>query len=437
MIQDARFTGVTGRPLRIAMIAACPFPYPRGTPVRILRMAEALERRGHEVHVVTYHLGRAMQDGRIHVHRIPDVPSYKRVAPGPSYQKLLLLDPLLFWKLGQVLRQQHFDVIHAHHYEGLLVARAHRRLRTPVIYDAHTLLSSELPFYGKNMGARVKRIIGRLFDRYLPGRASHVVAVTEKIRDRLVEMGSVKPDRITVVTNGVGLAQFDRAQPVPHDGVRTIVFTGNLASYQGIVPMLHAFRQVHAARSGVRLQIVTEDSFEPYEQLARSLGIRQDIELVNVPFEELPPYLVAADVAVNPRSDGDGIPQKLMNYMAAGRPIVSFRSSAAHLVHGETALLAPDHDMNAFAQAIVCVLDNPELARRIGAGARAHVERSFSWSRTAERTEGVYARVLQDQREVEELRTQRTPQSAPQPRLRTRNRLTTTSDRVAAEHAAM
>ena len=42
--------------MRIAIVAACPFPLPRGTPVRILRMAEALADRGHEVHVVTYHL---------------------------------------------------------------------------------------------------------------------------------------------------------------------------------------------------------------------------------------------------------------------------------------------------------------------------------------------------------------------------------------------
>jgi len=43
--------------LRIAMIAACPFPWPRGTPIRIHRIAEAVARRGHAVHVVTYHLG--------------------------------------------------------------------------------------------------------------------------------------------------------------------------------------------------------------------------------------------------------------------------------------------------------------------------------------------------------------------------------------------
>ena len=45
------------RRYRVAMLAACPFPAARGTPIRILRIAEELARRGHDVDVVTYHLG--------------------------------------------------------------------------------------------------------------------------------------------------------------------------------------------------------------------------------------------------------------------------------------------------------------------------------------------------------------------------------------------
>lgn len=360
-------------------------------------MAEALVRRGHEVHVVTYHLGRPMENTGVQVHRIPNVRSYSRVAPGPSYQKLLLLDPLLFWELGKLLRSRPFDIIHAHHYEGLLVAGA-QFSRVPIVYDAHTLLSSELPSYGADAGARVKRLIGRFFDRYLPGRASHVVAVTDRIRDRLVDMKSVSPDRITVVGNGVGTAQFTQTADahVRQNPTRTVIFTGNLAGYQGIVPLLHAFRQVSRARRNVRLQIVSESPFDAYEQLAESLGIRELIDVVNVGFEKLPPYLMAADVAVNPRVEADGIPQKLMNYMAASRPIVSFAGSAAHLVNEETALLVEGADVPAFASAIVRLLDDEALAGRLGKAARAQVERSFSWERTARLTEAVYANVLRE-----------------------------------------
>ena len=80
--------------LRIVMVAACPFPANRGTPSRILRMAEAMADRGHEVHVVTYHFGIDTPTRGIHIHRVPKVgKSY--FGPGPTYRKLLLYDPLL------------------------------------------------------------------------------------------------------------------------------------------------------------------------------------------------------------------------------------------------------------------------------------------------------------------------------------------------------
>jgi hypothetical protein len=113
-----------GRPLRIAMIAACPFPSPRGTPIRIFRMAEALAHLGHEVHVATYHIGDDTGPLPFEVHRIPHVSFYRRSDPGPTYGKLMVLDPLLGRSLRRLIRTARFDVIHAHHYEGLLVAKS-------------------------------------------------------------------------------------------------------------------------------------------------------------------------------------------------------------------------------------------------------------------------------------------------------------------------
>lgn len=150
----------TERPLRVAMVAACPLPQPRGTPIRIQRMAEALVRRGHDVHVVTYHLGTGSFEQPVAVHRTPVVPTYRRTAPGVGYQKLMVLDPLLTGKLARVLRRHRFDVIHAHHYEGLLAAAAARvGTGLPLVYDAHTLLVSELPYYQLGAPADRKSVV--------------------------------------------------------------------------------------------------------------------------------------------------------------------------------------------------------------------------------------------------------------------------------------
>lgn len=385
--------------LRIAMIAACPFPYPRGTPIRIFRMAEALGLRGHEVHVVTYHIGQSIGDAPIYVHRIPRVPGYRRAAPGPTYAKLFVLDPLLYWKVRSVLNGGSFDVIHAHHYEGLLVAKAaRRRAGAPIIYDAHTLLRTELPYYRMGLGRGVLRRIGASLDQRMPGWADHVVTVTPLLREQLVGSGAVPVDRVTVVENGVEVELFDGPSTPRRSDSKTVLFTGNLAPYQGVDHLLRAFQRVLQHRQDVRLRLVIDTDLGSLEGLAQSLGIRQHVDVVHTTFEELPAELRAADVAVNPRVQCDGIPQKLMNYMAAGCPVVSFPGSAAHLRHGVTGWIAESSEPAALADGILHLLDHPELARALGHAAREEIRREYSWDRTAEKVEEVYARVLERER---------------------------------------
>jgi glycosyltransferase involved in cell wall biosynthesis len=94
------------------------------------------------------------------------------------------------------------------------------------------------------------------------------------------------------------------------------------------------------------------------------------------------------------------VPLKLLNYMAAGRAIVSFASSGRCLDNEVTALLVPDGDVAAFARAIARLLEDPTLAREIGQRARREAERAHAWSRAAERVEAVYESVAADRREA-------------------------------------
>lgn len=385
-------------PLRIAMVAACPFPWPRGTPLRIQQMAEALTQRGHQVHVVTYHLGGDVTTAPYAVHRIPAVPGYRVHAPGPTYRKLLVLDPLLGSKLLQVVRRHRIDVVHAHHYEGLLVASTVCRLTgTPFLYDAHTLLESELPYYGLGLTGPMKRTLGRWLDRSLPRRAAHVVTVNESIRGHLIESAGLEPERVDVVASSVepewleGLARSPRPSA---ETERCLVFTGNLAPYQGIALLLQAFREIRTRRRDVRLVLVTDGPLGPYSDRAAALGIDDALEVRPADTATVQESLVEAAVLLNPRPHCDGTPQKLLNYMAAGRPIVSFRGSGAMLEAERTALLVEDGDVKAFADAVLRLLDDPELAAILGRNARRFVEMRLRAEQAAARIESIYRSVL-------------------------------------------
>ncbi|HTC24518.1 MAG TPA: glycosyltransferase, partial [Gemmatimonadales bacterium] len=88
-----------------------------------------------------------------------------------------------------------------------------------------------------------------------------------------------------------------------------------------------------------------------------------------------------------------GVPQKLLNYMAAAKPIVSFAGSGGLLEHGRTGWLVPDGDTEAFGGAVLHMLDEPELAHQLGAAARRHVADHYSWDRSARLVESVYEQV--------------------------------------------
>lgn len=351
------------------------------------------------MHVVTYHFGSGGVAPELTVHRTPRVTSYRRLGPGPTYAKLALLDPLLATKLRQVLRRHRVDIIHAHHFEGLLVAQA-ARLGTgiPVVFDTHTMLTSELPLYDLGLPVRAKRFIAAVLDRRLPVLADHVVTVTDRIRERLLQLTAISEQGVTVVRNGADLHLFGQrnARMVGSTSRSpTLIFTGNLAPYQGIELMLRAFRKVLDRRSDVRLRIITDSSFDGYDQFARDLGIRGAIDVLQVPFDQIPRQLADATVAMNPRTDCDGIPVKLLNYMAAGIPVVSFSGSAPGLRHGETGWLVPDGDIDGFAEGALTLIGDVAMADALGTAARSFVETHHNWDRSAEMLEDIFRRVIE------------------------------------------
>jgi glycosyltransferase involved in cell wall biosynthesis len=385
------------RRLRVAMVAACPFPWPRGTPIRIQCIAEAVADRGHSVHVVTYHLGEVQSDCSYHVHRIREVPGYRRTAPGPTVRKLLQLDPMLVRLLRRLHHEHRFDVVHAHHYEGLLVA-SHAVSGTPIVYDAHTLLAGELPTYRLGLPRWLVRAVARHLDRRLPMRAHRTIAVSEAIRNALLASGASAPQHVHLIPNGVESQLFPVEHGITPDG-RMVIFTGNLAPYQGVDLLLKSFATLHARRADMRLMIVSDSSFAPFEALSQQLGIRSAVEVRQVSFLQQPALLAAAAVAVNPRTQCDGIPQKLLNYMAAGIPIATFEGSAGPVRHEVTGLRVPNADTAAMADAMERLVTDRQMARKLGDTAREQVRRDFSWAQVAARVEDVYRDVIAEQRE--------------------------------------
>lgn len=390
-----------GRKLKIAMIAACPFPANHGTPASIREMSEALAALGHEIHVVTYPMSEEIPLRGMTVHRV-GLPFVKpgSVRIGPSAIKPLY-DFLLIFKLIRVMTRYGIDVIHAHNYEAAMVGWFGKIfVRRPMIYNAVTNMKDELPTYNFIKPRKIAELLGRLLDYVVPRGADIVTVVSDELGGYQAERG-IPGERIRVVPAGVNVDMFahgDGARIRERHalvGVPLVVYTGAFEEFQRLDYLLQAMQWVVRSNPRAHLLLVGNVKHsanqKKYTDMAHELGIGGHTTFLDsVSLKELPDYLAAADVAVVPRPECPGHPVKLLNYMAAAKAIVSFKGGGKGLHHMHNGYLAENHDCAALGRGIEFLLSRPDLARSLGERARETIRGAFDWDTLARGIEILY-----------------------------------------------
>jgi 1,2-diacylglycerol 3-alpha-glucosyltransferase len=403
------------KPYSIAMVAACPFPANYGSPASIREMSQTLSRLGHRVHVVTYPYGDELPVENVQLHRVPDWGWSKKVRVGPSLQKPLL-DFLMVMELHKVVRRERIQVIHTHNYEGALVGLMVRWLTgIPLLYNAVNTMSDELPGYGFIRPAFMARWLAAFLDWCVPIFPDHITVVSKELGDWLRNKG-IPDDKISLVPAGIHPAMFDHPDS---DKIRkrlewtsnpVILYAGTLDAFQRIDYLLRAFSIVARSKPDSRLLIVNnlDQPFylKHYQAMVRDMGISDRVHWTGqFPLAELPDYLASASVAVMPRPECPGHPVKLLNYMGAGKAIVSFAGSAKGLRNGHDALIIPDHDWEKMGRSILSLLEDPATADKLGENARQTVIRHFDWEILARKIELIYEELIDKRRGVDQSRS--------------------------------
>jgi len=393
----------------IAMIAPCPFPANYGTPGAIREMCETLSTRGHRVHVVTYPFGENLPVGSAKVWRSWYWRKQDRLHAGPSCKKLLL-DLFLLLTVCRVIRSQRIDVIHGHNYEGVLIGFVAKLITgKPLIYNAVNLMADELPSYHFIKPAFLAAPIARFLDLVVAKLPDYFIAVTNELQRSLIGLGA-PAERIRFVACGVKGRMFDKGDPVTlraryEIGQRPVVmYTGINSPFQRIDHLLRAFRLTLQEEPTALLMVVSPLKHDPdvaaNRQMAESLGISQSVRWIEgQTLAELPDYLAMATVAVISRPEVPGHPIKLLNYMAAAKPIVCFEGAAKGVRHMQEAYVVCDHDWQTLGFGILTLMRDPELAARLGKRAKQMVLRDFDWARLCRKIEDVYDAVTIGARE--------------------------------------
>jgi glycosyltransferase involved in cell wall biosynthesis len=402
---------------RVVMLVENYFPQ----DTRVRNEALLLKSAGYELTVVCYrkpdqpHLEKL--DG-INVYRISRFELFQKIPSGESSRlslfwlrfrslagylvEYLYFTTACFIHCARIFTKSGFDVIHAHNPPDtlFLVALPFKLLGKKFVFDHHDVCPElYLSRYSAEPGVYTSLL--RAFEWCSLKLADVTVATNNSYKEIEIERGGVRPDRIFIVRNGPSCERM--TSKAPSERLRRLnktilCYVGSLNPQDGVDYLLRALDRLKndLQRDDFYCVIIGDgDSLRDLQRLADQLRLNGCVELTGfISDKELLENLAAADICVDPdpASPLNNVSTwiKIMEFMAYGKPIVSFDLKETRFSAQDAALFVPPNDELAFARAIAVLMDDPELRQKLGRFGRERVERELQWSVTGQNLLAAY-----------------------------------------------
>ena len=309
---------------------------------------------------------------------------------------LLSLNSLQFYNLHtirqveQYVRAEQIDVIHTHLTDADIVGRiVGWRQKIPVLSTMHNMPHN----YARQRWDRYW--LERLTARYL---ATHLVAVSPRIRELYIDEWGIPARRISAINNSVRMEPFLAVpESVPTERefggpVITNVARFNPQKAQHI--LLEAAHIIVQKIPTVRFVLVGKGLLEEkLRQQARDLGIHDNVVFTGVR-HDIPHILGQSDIFVL-SSLWEGVPLSVIEAMAAARPVVvtNVGGNPELVESGQTGLVVPANSVIALVEALLTLLQDEPRRLALGRLARQRVQRLFSMERFIQQYEMLYRRL--------------------------------------------
>ena len=375
--------------MRVALVGDEYYPDIGGAPQYALELSLQLVKLGIEIVVITH-----VHPGQLEEEEIDGV-KIRRVKGWVLNHPHRTFSPLLFCRCYKYILDEKFDVVHGldvYSTMALMVIPFARIFRIPCVLTCHTARGSAFQIF-------LQRVLGWMF------RVGNRLIAVSRASARFSYLLGFSGKRVTVVPNGVDLSCFNRkidASLMREElGIcdEPLVVTA-LRLIKGKSPelLISAFAKVLKVVPDAKLVIAGSGREE--DNLSRQI---KDLNITNSVFmlgklrkEKVAQLMAAADVFVLP-SKMESFGLTLLEASAAGLPVVCANAGGVPEIFqdGFNALLYPPGDDDAMAKAIIRLLQDRELAKKISANAMETAGR-FTWERTAEQTLQVYKEVLQE-----------------------------------------
>jgi glycosyltransferase involved in cell wall biosynthesis len=298
-------------------------------------------------------------------------------------------------RLARRLRKERIEILHAHDLWSNLVGMAAAMLaRVPVTITSQRDLS-----HGAWYGTYRRRIL-----RFFQGRSYIVLTNAKAIRDGLITNDGLPEPKVCVVYNGVDLEKFhntnaNRESLFPGSaGKKLVVLVGNMITeVKGHPDLISAATSVVRLHPETQFVLVGEGAKRSeFEAQAEAAGVKANFLFLGRR-ADVPEILACCDIAVLP-SLAEGMPNAVLEYMAAGLPVVAsaLGGNLEVIEDGVSGLLVPSQDPKALSEALNRLLSDDQLASRLAEAARECVVQRFSFEHLVEEVDALYTGLLAD-----------------------------------------
>ena len=372
--------------MRVAYVSAdrgVPIYGNKGPSVHVQEVVRALKTCGVSVEIFAARVGGTVPPGfeGVAVHKVSNE---RRAGPldPPARERAAMQANRAFSRA--LRREGPFDVVYERYslwsFAGMRYAR---QAGIPGVLEVNApLIEEQAEHRALCQRASADRIAMMNF-----AAAHTIVAVSTGVADYIRRFPGTD-ERLAVVPNGVDPSRFP-SREVRQRGAGngfTVGFVGTLKPWHGLPTLVEAFAELHREDPTMRLLIVGDGPLGTWlEHSLDASGISQATRTTGaVSPQAIPALLSSIDAAVAPytaRPDFYFSPLKILEYMAAGLPIVASRIGQIQelISDGETGLLSVPDDSHSLADHLRRLRDDPALRLRLGAAARLEVERRHTW----------------------------------------------------------
>jgi glycosyltransferase involved in cell wall biosynthesis len=305
----------------------------------------------------------------------------------------------------KVRREGTIDIVHACNPPDLLflIALVLRPGGTRFVFDHHDLVP-EL-FLSRYPDRRILYWLTRCAERLTFATADAVISTNDNYRKVAIERGRVPAEKVAVVRSAPDLTRFVHRQPdasLRRGKPYLLAYLGVMGAQDGVD---YALRAVQLLRDEVGRDdfncvfMGAGDELDEMISLSKELGIADIVDFPGWADDELiQRCLSTADVCLSPDPltpfNDVSTMNKVVEYMAMGRPLVSFDLVETRVSAGEAAVYVPANDEHAFAKAIDVLLADPDGRRQMGELGRLRVEQKLSWEQSCRTLVAFYEGLL-------------------------------------------